>query len=98
MAPHTLTLDDELIRRARQQDPFEASKSDDQVIADAITVYLGDRALSAVRALGTLDEDEANRLAVEELHAMRREHRATAWFPQSLTRMLSRPSTVTCSN
>ena len=78
MATHTLTLDEELIRQARLQDPYEAGKSDDQVIADAVTVYLGERALAAARALGTLDEDEAERVAVEELHTMRRERRDAA--------------------
>lgn len=71
----SLPMDEELVRRARQQDAHEAEKTDAQVVADALTVYLGWRALDAARARGTLDEDEAERVAVEELHALRRERR-----------------------
>lgn len=66
-------MHEELVRRARQQDARVAEKTDAQVVADALTAYRGWRALDAARAKGTLDEDEAERVAVEELHAMRRE-------------------------
>ena len=73
----SLPLDEELIRRARQQDTAPTGKSDAQVVEDALAVYLGDRALDEARARGTLPADEADRLAVEEVRAARRaRHRA----------------------
>ena len=66
-----LMLDEELVRRARQQDA-SVGKSDVQVVEDALAVYLGLRALDEARAQGTLDADEADRLAVQEVRAVRR--------------------------
>lgn len=66
-----LMLDEELVRRARQQDAC-VGKSDVQVVEDALAVYLGLRALQDARAQGTLDADEADRLAVQEVRAVRR--------------------------
>ncbi|MGH2842224.1 MAG: hypothetical protein ACRDKL_01375 [Solirubrobacteraceae bacterium] len=53
-------------------------KSDAEVIEDAITIYLGDRALEGARAVGPLDPDEADRIALEEVHAVRRARRNAA--------------------
>lgn len=64
-----LMLDEELVRRTRQQDNGEAGKSDVEVVEDALAVFLGLRALEDARAQGTL---EADRLAVEEVRAVRR--------------------------
>jgi hypothetical protein len=73
----SLSVDEELIRRARERDTAAADKTDGEVIEDALTVYLGDRALDETRAAGTLAPDEAHRLAVEEVRAVRRaRHRA----------------------
>ncbi len=73
----SLALDEELIRRTRQQDCGGAGKSDVEVIEDALAVYLGLRALDAARAQGILDPEQADRLAVEEVRATRRKrHRA----------------------
>jgi hypothetical protein len=73
----TLPLDEELVRRARLQDDAAASKSDTEVVEDALAVYLGLKALDDARAQGTLDPDEADRLAIEEVRAVRRaRHRA----------------------
>lgn len=66
-----LTLDEELVRRARQQDTGEAGKSDGQVVEDALACFLGIRALEDARAQGTLEADEADRLAVREVRAVR---------------------------
>jgi hypothetical protein len=73
-----LPLDEELIRRARQQDVAAPEKSDAEVVEDALAVYLGMNALDEARAQGTLSPDEADRLAVEEVRAVRkaRRHRA----------------------
>jgi hypothetical protein len=66
-----LMLDEELVRRARQQDAC-VGKSDVQVVEDALAVDLGLRALQDARAQGTLDGEEADRLAVQEVRAVRR--------------------------
>lgn len=72
-----LPLDEDLVRSARQQDQAAAGKSDSEVIEDALVVYLGLKALDDARAQGTLDPGEADRLAVEEVRAVRRaRHRA----------------------
>jgi hypothetical protein len=73
-----LPLDEELVRRARQQDTSEAGKSDVQVIEDALAVFLGLRALEEARAQGTLAADEADRLAVQEVRAVRQARRQAA--------------------
>lgn len=73
-----LTLDEELVRRARQQDIGEASKSDVQVVEDALAVFLGLRALEDARTQGTLEADEADQLAVQEVRAVRQARRQAA--------------------
>lgn len=67
-----LTLDEDLVSRARRQDLGEADKSDEQVVEDALAVFLGLRALDEARAQGTLAADDADQLAVEEVRAVRR--------------------------
>jgi hypothetical protein len=73
-----LMLDEELVRRARRQDTGEAGKSDVEVVEDALAVFLGLRALEDARAQGTLEADEADRLAVQEVRAVRRARRQAA--------------------
>jgi hypothetical protein len=68
----TVPLDEALVRRARLEDAGGTDKSDEQVVEDALSVYLGLRALEDARAQGTLSPDEADRLAVEEVKAVRR--------------------------
>jgi hypothetical protein len=67
-----LMFDEDLIARARQQDLGESSKTDVQVVEDALSVFLGLRALDESRAQGTLAPDDADRLAVDEVRAVRR--------------------------
>jgi len=69
-----LMFDEDLIVRARQQDIGESSKTDVQVVEDALSVFLGLRALDESRAQGTLAPDNADRLAVDEVRAVRRAH------------------------
>jgi hypothetical protein len=69
-----LTLDEELVRRAREQDAGEGGKSDAQVVEDALLVFLGLRALDDARAQGTLAPEVADELAVAEVRAARRAH------------------------
>lgn len=74
----TVRLDKEVVRRARIGDAHGDAKSDEQVIEDALSVYLGLRALDDARAQGTLSPEEADCLAVEEVKAVRRaQQRAT---------------------
>lgn len=74
----SLPLDEELISRAREQDQGAAAKSDLEVVEDALAVFLGLRALDESRAQGMFDPDEADRLAVDEVRAFRRQHRRPA--------------------
>jgi hypothetical protein len=67
-----LRLDEELVERARHQDVGEADKSDAEVVEDALAVFLGLRALDDARAQGTLSAEDADRLAVDEVRAVRR--------------------------
>lgn len=73
----SIELDEDLIQRARNADGAP-EKSDTEVIEDALAVYLGMRALDQAQTLGGLDEDEANRIAVEEVRAVRRARDAAA--------------------
>lgn len=72
-----IELDEELLKRARDADGAR-DKSDTEVVEDALAVYLGMRALDDAQGLGGLDEDEANRIAVEEVRAVRRARDAAA--------------------
>jgi hypothetical protein len=67
-----LMFDEDLIARARQQDLGESGKSDAQVVEDALAVVLGMSALDEARAQGTLASEDADRLAVDEVRAVRR--------------------------
>jgi Arc/MetJ family transcription regulator len=73
----TIELDEELLERTRAADGV-VEKSDTEVVQDALSVYLGMRALDEAQALGGLDEDEANRIAVDEVRAVRRAHNSAA--------------------
>jgi len=72
-----IELDEALIQRARDA-ARRPDKSDTEVVEDVLAVYLGMRALDEAQALGGLDEHEANRIAVEEVRAVRRARDATA--------------------
>jgi hypothetical protein len=67
-----LTLDEGLVRQAREQDLGDGTKSDAQVVEDALSVFLGLRALDDARAQGTLAPEAADELAVAEVRAARR--------------------------
>jgi hypothetical protein len=69
-----LPLDEELVRRAHDQDLGQDSKSDAQVVEDALSVFLGLCALDEACADGTLGPEEADELAVAEVRAARRAH------------------------
>ena len=73
--PVTVVLDGELLDRARAR-AGSASKPDSEVVEDALAVYLGKVALDEAQAESDLPEEEASRIAYEELDAMRRERDA----------------------
>jgi hypothetical protein len=70
-------LDEKLVSRARAE-ARDASRPDDEIIEEALSRYLLERLLDKTQQRSDLSEDEAMRLAVEELHAMRRERDAAA--------------------
>jgi hypothetical protein len=73
----TVYLDPDVLRAARVA-AARAGKRDSDVVEEALREYLGLAVIDRIRSKADLDEDEAMRLAYEELHAMRRERRETA--------------------
>jgi hypothetical protein len=70
-------LDERLVSRARAE-ARDATRSDDEIIEDALSRYLLERLLDKTQQRADLSEEQATRLAVEELHALRRERDAAA--------------------
>lgn len=66
---------DSSLARAEARD---ATRTDDEIVEDALSRYLLERLLDKTQQRANLTEEEATRLAVEELHAMRRERDAAA--------------------
>jgi hypothetical protein len=73
----TIYLDPQVLRAMRVA-AARAGKRDSDVVEEALREYLGLAVIDRIRAKADLDEDEAMRLAYEELHAMRRERRQSA--------------------
>lgn len=65
-----IELDEDLVSRARGRIAGR-ERPDDEVIADAVTAFLGFAALDEAHAQGTLSEDAADDLAVAEVRAHR---------------------------
>ena len=72
----TVEVDGTLIERARDRSGRPGRQAD-EVVEDALLLYLGFRALDEAQAESELTEEEAERIAYEELHAMRRERDAS---------------------
>jgi hypothetical protein len=70
-------LDERLVARARAE-AHDATRPDDEIIEDALSRYLVERLVDKTQQRADLSEEEATHLAVEELHAMRRERDAAA--------------------
>lgn len=70
-------LDERLVSRARAE-ARDASLPDDEIIEDALSGYLLERLLDKTQGRASVSEDEATRLALEELQAMRHERDAAA--------------------
>lgn len=74
-AKATVYLDPEVLRATRVA-AARRGKRDSDVVEEALREYLGLGAIERIRARSGLDADEAMKLALEELHALRRERRA----------------------
>jgi len=70
-------LDEKLVSRARAE-ARDARRPNAEIIEEALSRYLLERLLDKTQQRSDLSEEEATRLAVEELHAMRRERDAAA--------------------
>jgi len=73
-----IDVDAGLLAETRDAMKPSADAADGEVAERAMRFYLGRRALEASQAIGGLSEEEAMRIANEELHAMRRERRSAA--------------------
>lgn len=73
----TVYLDPDVLRATRVA-AARAGKRDSDVVEDALREYLGLALLQRIWEKADLTEDEALKLAYDELHAMRAERRARA--------------------
>jgi hypothetical protein len=73
-----IDVDAELLAETRDAMKSSADAADREVAERAMRFYLGRRALEASQAIGDLSEEEAMRIANDELHAVRRERRSVA--------------------
>lgn len=77
-AIRTVDVDAALLEDARSAMNPSAEAADAEVVERALRSYVGRRALDASQAMSGLSEEDALRIANEELHAMRRERRGAA--------------------
>jgi hypothetical protein len=76
-AKATVYLDPEVLRATRIR-AARTGKRDSDVVEEALREYLGLAVIDRIRSRFDLAEEEAMRIANEELHAMRRERRKAA--------------------
>jgi hypothetical protein len=74
----TVDVDAGLLAQTRDAIKPSAGAADAEVVERALRAYLGRRAFDAAQAMSELSEEEALRIANEELHAMRRGRRSAA--------------------
>jgi hypothetical protein len=74
----SVDVDAELIERARAMTPQHGQATEADVVERALRMYVGRDVLEAAQATSDLTDDEADALAVQELHAARRERRRPA--------------------
>lgn len=77
-AVKTVDVDAVLLEEARSAMKPSVEAADTEVVERALRSYLGRRALDASQAMSELSEEDALRIADEELHVMRRERRRSA--------------------
>jgi hypothetical protein len=78
MASRTIEVDADLLAKARDAMTSAAPVEDAEVVERALRLYVGRQALETAQSMSELTEEEAMRIAYEELHAMRRERRSAA--------------------
>ena len=71
----TFYLDEDVLRAARVQ-AARSDRRDSEIVEEALRAFLGFDVVERVWSRSDLGEDEAMRLAVSELHAIRDEKRA----------------------
>ena len=71
----TFYLDEDVLRAARVR-AARSDRRDSDIVEEALRAYLGFNVVERVWARSDLGEDEAMKLALSELHAMRDEKRA----------------------
>jgi hypothetical protein len=71
----TFYLDEDVLRAARVR-AARGDRRDSEIVEDALRAYLGFDVVERVWARSNLNEDEAMKLAVSEIHALRDEKRA----------------------
>jgi Arc/MetJ family transcription regulator len=77
-AVKTIDVDAGLLAQTRSAMEPGAEAADTEVVERALRAYVGRRALDTSQAMSELSEEDALRIANEELHAMRRERRSAA--------------------
>lgn len=77
-AVKTIDIDAGLLAETRNAMKPSTEAADAEVVERALRAYLGRRALDASQAMSEFSEEEALRVAGEELHAMRRQRRSSA--------------------
>jgi hypothetical protein len=77
-AVRTIDVDVSLLAQTRSAMEPGTEAADAEVVERALRSYVGRRALEASQAMSELSEEDALRIANEELHAMRRERRRSA--------------------
>jgi hypothetical protein len=77
-AVKTIDVDAGLLEETRNAMKPAAEAADAEVVERALRSYLGRRALETSQAMSGLSEEDAMRIANEQLHAMRRERRSAA--------------------
>ncbi len=74
----TIDVDAGLLAKTRDAMKPAVEAEDAEVVELAMRFYVGRRALETSQAMSGLSEEDAMRIANEELHAMRRERRSAA--------------------
>lgn len=73
-AKTTVYLDPEVLRATRIR-AARTGKRDSDVVEEALREYLGLAVIERIRARSSLTSEEAERVAYEELHKLRRDRR-----------------------
>lgn len=76
-AKTTVYLDPEVLRATRIR-AARTGKRDSDVVEEALREYLGLAVIERIRARSSLTSEEAERVAYEELHKLRRDRRRRA--------------------